>query len=94
MNEVWLNLLEFLGLAWWVEVVTETPSCTYYFGPFLTAQEAKEAQAGYIEDLQQEGAKGMRIAIKRCKPEKLTVFDEETEMKPWRGIFPVFSGQL
>ncbi|NJO43732.1 MAG: DUF1816 domain-containing protein [Cyanobacteria bacterium CRU_2_1] len=96
MKEVWLSILEFLGLAWWVEIVTEAPSCIYYFGPFVSVEEAKAAQAGYIEDLEREGAKGIKVAIKRCKPKKLTVFDEEAEEKQARrgGISPILTGQL
>jgi hypothetical protein len=95
MKEFWISILEFLGLAWWVEIETESPSCTYYFGPFVTVKEAKAAQAGYIEDLQQEGAKGIKVEIKRCKPSKLTVFDENSEgVKPITGISPILTGQL
>jgi hypothetical protein len=94
MNEFLVNVLEVLGLAWWVEVVTETPNCTYYFGPFATAKDAKTAQPGYVEDLEQEGASGIKTVVKRCKPAKLTVFDEEKEMKPWKNLFPVLSSSL
>lgn len=95
MKEVWLNTLEFLGLAWWVEIVTETPSCTYYFGPFISAEEATAAKPGFVEDLEREGAKGLRVEIKRCKPEQLTVFDEASEdSQRLPGISPIFSGQL
>lgn len=96
MKEIWISILEFLGLAWWIEVITETPSCTYYFGPFATSKEARAAQSGYIEDLEQEGAKGIKVEIKRCKPDRLTIFDEADEeaKKTARGIFPVLSGQL
>lgn len=94
MEEILLNVLEFLGLAWWIEIITETPSCTYYFGPFVSAKEAAAEKAGYIEDLEQEGAKGIRIVVKRCKPVQLTVFDEAAETKRLRGISPIFSSQL
>jgi hypothetical protein len=94
MEEILLSFLEFLGLAWWVEIVTESPSCTYYFGPFVSSKEAEAEKAGYIADLEQEGAKGIRVVVKRCKPAQLTVFDEAAEMKPLRGISPIFSGQL
>lgn len=75
MNE-FSRLLNKLGLAWWVEVVTGTPRCTYYFGPFTSANEAKDAQTGYVEDLEQEGAQGIVVTVRRCKPEKLTVYEE------------------
>jgi hypothetical protein len=62
------------GLAWWVEVITNQPHCTYYFGPFLSAQEAEQAKGGYIEDLEKESAHGIVANVKRCKPQKLTVY--------------------
>jgi Domain of unknown function (DUF1816) len=94
MKELWVSVLEASGLAWWIEITTESPSCTYYFGPFATAREAKTAKPGYIDDLELEGAKGFKTAIKRCKPTKLTIFDEESESVSHQQIFPIFSGQL
>lgn len=92
MKEILISLLNFFGLAWWVEVVTATPRCTYYFGPFLTASEAAAAKVGYIEDLESEGAQGIKVVVKRCKPENLTIADDLGKMGD-RGIRPVFSGQ-
>lgn len=69
------NIANVLGLAWWVEVTTASPRCTYYFGPFLSADEAESAQGGYVEDLEQEGAQGITATVKRCKPEALTIED-------------------
>jgi hypothetical protein len=95
MNELWLSTLEFLGLAWWVEVTTEAPNCTYYFGPYISAAEAKAQQPGFIADLEQEGAKNIRAVVKRCKPSQLTIFDERAEAAQSRpGISPAFSGQI
>jgi hypothetical protein len=79
MQEFLTNLLHLVGLAWWVEVTTDSPRCTYYFGPFGGQTEAAAHQAGYIEDLEQEGAQGIRVTVKRCKPTALTVFDEPGE---------------
>ena len=62
--------------AWWVEINTASPRCIYYFGPFDTDVEAKTAYPGYIEDLDGEGAQGIVVIIKRCKPDALTIFDE------------------
>jgi Domain of unknown function (DUF1816) len=96
MNEFWLNTLEFLGLAWWIEIVTETPSCTYYFGPYLSVTEAKAAQPGFVVDLQQEGAKGIKVEIKRFKPKHLTLFDESKGGTGRSGspeVSPVLTGQ-
>jgi len=81
MKELWINILVSWGLAWWVEIVTEAPNCTYYFGPFANAKDAKVSQPGYVEDLEAEGATGIRVTVKRCNPEKLTVFDESIEFR-------------
>lgn len=58
---------------WWVEVVTESPRCTYYFGPFDSDKEASSNTNGYIEDLESEGAQRVSIEIKRCQPTELTI---------------------
>ncbi len=73
MKEVLISSLDALGLAWWVEIVTSKPHYTYYFGPFLDAPSAQAAQAGYIEDLEKEGAQGIKASVKRCKPPSLTL---------------------
>ena len=65
-----------IELGWWVKIVTAFPSCTYYFGPFASKQEAEFAQIGYFEDLKQEGARGITIEIKQCHPIELTSFEE------------------
>ncbi|WP_330481739.1 DUF1816 domain-containing protein [Tumidithrix elongata] len=75
------SVLEKLGLAVWVEVATESPRCTYYFGPFLSTQEAEAAKLGYLEDLEAEGATGIAAIVKRCNPEKLTVYDETLDFR-------------
>ena len=74
MKELLLKLVELVGFASWVEVVTENPSCTYYFGPFMGNEEAETAKQGYIEDLQNEGAMIASLVVKRCKPGELTIF--------------------
>lgn len=68
------------GSAWWIEVITREPRCTYYFGPFTSRQEAQREQAGYIEDLEQEGAKEIRVAVKWCHPTELTRIEEQEEL--------------
>ncbi len=90
LKEALINLLHSFGWAWWVEIVTQSPRCTYYFGPFLGAKEAKTALSGYMEDLQQEGAQEIAVVVKRCKPAKLTISDELAE-KVDRTIQPIFS---
>ncbi len=97
MADIWLSMLQFLGQAWWVEISTETPRCTYYFGPFSSKEEAEELQAGYVEDLEGEGATNIQVTIKRAKPDpdKLTIYDEEADDSNFRVTpSPVFSGQM
>lgn len=79
MKETFLQLLNLLGFAFWAEISTTAPRCTYYFGPFLSKAEVEEAKEGYLEDLLEEGAQGIQVNIKRCKPKDLTIFDESTE---------------
>ena len=62
---------------WWVEIVTDLPRCTYYFGPFDTDKEASSNIPGYVEDLESESAKRLSIRIKRCQPSELTICDSE-----------------
>lgn len=75
-KEILAGFLNKLGLAWWVEVVTANPRCIYYFGPFTSEREANQATSGYLEDLQQEGAVGIMASTKRCKPAKLTDYED------------------
>jgi hypothetical protein len=92
MKELLINLFNWLGLAWWVEIVTERPRCTYYFGPFLSGKEAQMAQAGYLEDLQGEGASGIHVEVKRCKPQELTIAEDLGKISS-RQPSPAFSAQ-
>jgi hypothetical protein len=75
MRETIGLLLQLLGIAVWTEVNTESPRCTYYFGPFSSFAEAEQNQAGFIEDIKGEGAKGIAVVVKRCSPDELTIFD-------------------
>ncbi|MDJ0728404.1 MAG: DUF1816 domain-containing protein [Crocosphaera sp.] len=65
------------ALPWWVEITTTRPHCIYYFGPFDDFAEAYQHHGGYVEDLQEEGAKGIMIQIKQCQPLVLTQELEE-----------------
>jgi Domain of unknown function (DUF1816) len=76
MKDLLTRSLNQLGLAWWVEVTTENPKCTYYFGPFGSSTSASAHQSGYIQDLEAEGAQNIQAAVKRMKPQALTVYDE------------------
>ena len=68
---------EQIKIAWWVEIITTKPCCTYYFGSFKSVKEAVFAQDGYIEDLVNEGAQKITVEIKYCNPRKLTIFSED-----------------
>ena len=59
--------------AWWVEIMTNHPICTYYFGPFADPQEAQYSLPGYVEDLEQEEAREIQFQIKLCQPKELTI---------------------
>ncbi|MBE9221164.1 DUF1816 domain-containing protein [Cyanobacterium stanieri LEGE 03274] len=80
MKELLIQILNFFGWACWLKVTTENPRCTYYFGPFLTQKEARENQQGYIDDLLEEGAKEIKISIRRFKPTELTIFDDLADL--------------
>ena len=73
IQTIWSNILQFIGRAWWVKITTELPSCTYYFGPFATGNEADGFKAGYVEDLESESATGIHASIERCQPSYLTI---------------------
>jgi hypothetical protein len=76
VKESFTSFLKQPELAWWVEIVTDEPQCTYYFGPFASAKEAELAQHGYIEDLKQEEAQGITVVSKWCQPKELTIFED------------------
>lgn len=67
------DLFNRLGLAWWVEIKTSYPNCTYFFGPFHSRQEAAAAISGYVEDLEAEHAQGIVTTIQRVRPTTLTI---------------------
>jgi len=92
MKEFLTDILSTMGLAVWVEITTEKPRCTYYFGPFNNPDEAEEAKPGYLEDLRQEGTQGIVATVKRCKPAQLTIADD-IDPNPDPGM-RVFSGQM
>ncbi len=92
-KESLINVFDKLGLAWWVEIVTQNPRCTYYFGPFLNSADATFASKGYIEDLEVEGAQGIVVNVKRCKPNTLTIAEDLGERFD-RKVQPAFGGQI
>ena len=78
------NLFSSFSKPWWVEISTSQPRCRYYFGPFDTESEAAGHQAGYIEDLELEGAQQIDVTIKCCaEPPHLTVeYTEPSKVAP------------
>ncbi len=90
-KNIFTSILEVIGLAVWIEVVTDSPRCTYFFGPFISESEANLAKTGYIEDLESEGSNGLVVIVKRCKPDNLTIYDDSLDFKLDR--FFAFSGQ-
>ena len=92
MKKILTQILDYLGLAYWIEITTETPICTYYFGPFLSKQEAILAQTGYVEDLKGEEAQGIKTSVKRCKPKQLTIFDESEDKMTFKPV-PILGTQ-
>jgi Domain of unknown function (DUF1816) len=93
IGEIWTNALDLVGQAWWIEISTAEPKCTYYFGPFANEGIANLARAGYIEDLESENAQVMQVQVKRCKPNRLTIDDDMGE-QPDRELWTVLSGQV
>ena len=77
VKELFTGFLQGFSTPWWAEITTTRPKCIYYFGLFETSFEAKNAYPGYIDDLDSEGAQGIVVVIKRCKPKVLTIYDEE-----------------
>ncbi len=61
------------GRQWWVRIETESPNCTYYFGPFESQDEAQANHKDYLYDLHGEGAQGIRYVIEQCYPRQLTI---------------------
>ncbi len=60
----------------WLKVRTQTPRCVYFFGPFDSSREARVHQDGYITDLINEGAQGIRVNLQRKEPQVLTLVEE------------------
>jgi hypothetical protein len=78
---LWTDALNACRQAWWIEILTAQPNCTYYFGPFAGAWEAKIASKGFLEDLEGEFAQGITIKIDRhSQPDLLTIEHDSIEL--------------
>lgn len=94
LKELFISFVDTIGVAVWIEIITEQPQCTYYFGPFSNLAAAEAAKAGYVEDLEGEAAIITSLSIRRCKPQELTVFADELEVAVSSGDRKlIFSGQ-
>ena len=63
-----------LGLAWWAKIETDQPSCTYWFGPFITKRSLKENMPSFIKELTDEGSADIKHSLVRCKKEEPLTF--------------------
>ena len=63
-----------LGLAWWAKIETESPSATYWFGPFITKRSLKENMPSFIQDLADEGSINIKHSFVRCKKDEPLTF--------------------
>ncbi|MEM9246332.1 MAG: DUF1816 domain-containing protein [Cyanobacteria bacterium P01_F01_bin.153] len=93
MKELFTSLLNYVGLAYWVKIDTQAPTCTYYFGPFRSRSKAESASGGYVEDLKGEEAQSIKVAIQKCKPTQLTIF-EEAESIETSSAMQMVSGRI
>lgn len=74
MKKFFSGLFGFLSTPWWIKVTTAEPRCIYYFGPYDNEKEATQAQPGFIEDLEQEGAEKIEASLQRSQePDELTI---------------------
>lgn len=76
LRNLYTSFLDTVGLAWWVEIITIQPPCTYYFGPFVSQGEAQSATTGYVEDLDREGAVDIQVRVKQMPTPKILTIDE------------------
>ena len=63
-----------LGLAWWAKIETESPSATYWYGPFITKRSLKENMPSFIQDLADEGSINIKHSFVRCKKDEPLTF--------------------
>lgn len=93
LKEIFISFVDMIGVAVWVEIATESPKCLYYFGPFANIEEAELAKNGYVEDLETELAVITALAVKRCKPDNLTIFDDSLDSSFYGDRQLTLSGQ-
>lgn len=94
MKEFFTTCLNSVGLAYWVKIDTQSPMCTYYFGPFSSQEEAETSAPGYVEDLKGESAQNIQVTVKRCKPTQLTIVDEEESLLGANNLMEMVGGRV
>lgn len=65
-----------LGLAWWARIRTDSPSVTYWFGPFVRRSTLEQALPAFLEDLGAESPAHLEHELLRTRRgEPLTEVD-------------------
>ena len=59
--------------SWWIKILTDNPMYTYYFGGFDNYWEAESLKNGYVQDLKQEEAEIVDVAIGKYEPTETTI---------------------
>lgn len=91
---VFAAYLEKMGIAWWIEIITNQPQCIYYFGPFSSSYDAQASSDDYLADLEAEKAQIINVDIKRGQPKQLTIFEDEFDenlMGRLQPVIPIFA---
>jgi hypothetical protein len=88
-RNLFTSFLDSVGLAWWIEIGTKQPPCTYYFGPFASQSEAKEAVDGYLQDLHNEGAVDIQVQIRQMPTPKTLTIDEQGAVNSTQNFSPL-----
>ncbi|MGK7878851.1 MAG: DUF1816 domain-containing protein [Crocosphaera sp.] len=59
--------------SWWIRILTDNPMYIYYFGGFNNYWEAELSKNGYVQDLKEEKAEIVDIAIGKYEPKEMTI---------------------
>jgi hypothetical protein len=66
-----------LGLAWWARIRTDSPSVTYWFGPFVRRSTLEQALPAFLDDLRAESPARLEHELLRThRGEPLTEVDD------------------
>ena len=61
-----LNILNFLGLAWWAKVETKGPDVVYWFGPFISKDRLEIKLKTFLKDISHENPILVDHALIKC----------------------------